>query len=325
MTSPPAAKHGAPPRPAKCALHLAGLALDIANFVATTLDELNSTDRASFVSALGAIFEHAPWVAERAHAARPFATVSDLYEAMADAVATAGETEQVALIRGHPELASKVARAGAMTAESRREQGGLGLDRLTDREFERFERLNAAYRQRFGIPFIICVRRHTRDSILDTFERRLGLDPGAERKAALQEIGHIARLRLVDAIEGPGKPKIHGRLSTHVLDTAAGKPAVGVKIALKEIGASAEGLLKEAVTNADGRTHEPLLSGAPLRIGRYQLEFDIGAYFTARGAVAADPTFLGIVPIRFAIAEPEGHYHVPLLASPWSYATYRGS
>ena len=177
MTGPPAAKHGAPPRPPKCALHLAGQALDTANFVATTLDELNSTDRASFVSALGGIFEHAPWVAERAHAARPFATVSDLYQAMAAAVATAGETEQVALIRGHPELASKVARAGAMTAESRREQGGLGLDRLSDQEFARFERLNAAYRQRFGFPFIICVRRHTRDSILDNFERRLGHNP----------------------------------------------------------------------------------------------------------------------------------------------------
>ncbi len=325
MTSPPAAKHGAPPRPPKCALHLAGQALDTANFVATTLDELNSTDRASFVSALGGIFEHAPWVAERAHAARPFATVSDLYQAMAAAVATAGETEQVALIGGHPELASKVARAGAMTAESRREQGGLGLDRLSDQEFARFERLNAAYRQRFGIPFIICVRRHTRDSIFDNFERRLGHDPEAERNTTLQEIGHIARLRLVDAVDGPGKPKTDGRLSTHVLDTVFGKPAAGVKVVLKEIGASADGLLKEAITNADGRTDEPLLSGAPLRIGRYQLEFDIGTYFASRGASSSDRPFLGVVPIRFAIAEPEGHYHVPLLASPWSYTTYRGS
>ncbi len=291
----------------------------------TTLADLNAMDRAAFVGALGGIFEHAPWVAERASAGRPFATVADLFAAMAKAVDGAAETEQLALIRGHPELAGKVARAGAMTAESRREQGGLGLDRLSEEEFARFERLNAAYRDRFGFPFIICVRRHTRDSILDNFERRLANSPAAERAAALREIGHIARLRLVDAVDGPGKPKTDGRLSTHVLDTVSGKPAAGVKVALKEIGASAEGLLREDITNADGRTDEPLLSGAPLRIGRYQLEFHIGAYFAARGTAAADPPFLDVVPIRFAIAEPEGHYHVPLLASPWSYSTYRGS
>ena len=218
-----------------------------------------------------------------------------------------------------------MARAGALTAESRREQGGLGLDRLSDAEYDRFERLNAAYAKRFGFPFIVCVRRHTRDSILDRFERRLGNSPDAERATALAEIGLIARLRLNDAVDGPGKPKTDGRLSTHVLDTVAGRPAAGVRVALVEIGASAEALLAEAVTNADGRTDAPLLTGAPLRIGRYRLDFHVGAYFASRHVVTADPPFLDIVPIRFSIAEPEGHYHVPLLASPWSYATYRGS
>jgi 2-oxo-4-hydroxy-4-carboxy-5-ureidoimidazoline decarboxylase len=293
--------------------------------VTTTLDELNSADRASFVGVLGGIFEHAPWVAESVLAKRPFATVAGLHEAMLDAVRAAGEAERLALVRRHPELGGKVARAGTLTAQSQREQGGLGLDRLSEEEFARFERLNSAYRQRFGFPFIICVRRHTRDSILDSFERRLRNDIASEQETALEEIARIARLRLVDAVDGPGKPKTEGRLSTHVLDTVAGKPAAGVRIVLKEIGASAEALLAEAVTNADGRTDAPLLSGAPLRIGRFQLEFDIGAYFAARGTSAGDPPFLGIVPVRFAIAEPEGHYHVPLLASPWSYATYRGS
>jgi 2-oxo-4-hydroxy-4-carboxy-5-ureidoimidazoline decarboxylase len=293
--------------------------------VTTTLDQLNGADRASFVGVLGAIFEHAPWVAERAFAARPFATVADLHEAMIAAVAGADVAEQLALIGGHPELAGKVARAGAMTAQSVSEQGSLGLDRLSDAEFARFEGLNAAYRQRFGFPFIICVRRHTRDSILDSFERRLANSPEAERAAALAEIGLITRLRLVDAVDGPGKPKTEGRLSTHVLDTVAGKPAQGVKVLLKEIGISAEGLLKEAMTNTDGRTDTPLIAGAPLRIGRYQLEFHVGAYFAARRVPAASPAFLDVVPVRFAIAEPEGHYHVPLLVSPWSYSTYRGS
>ena len=291
----------------------------------TTLDHLNATDRAGFVAALGGIYEMSPWVAERAVAARPFATVADLHAAMQAVVASAAADQQLALIRGHPELAGKVVRADALTAASQQEQGSLGLDRLSDAEFARFERLNAAYRERFGFPFVVCVRRHTRDSILDRFERRLGNDPDAERAAALAEIGLIARLRLVDAVDGPGKPKTDGRLSTHVLDTASGRPADGVRVELREIGASAEALLAEAVTNADGRTDAPLLAGAPLRIGRYRLDFHVGAYFATRQIGVADPPFLDIVPIRFSIAEPEGHYHVPLLVSPWSYSTYRGS
>jgi 2-oxo-4-hydroxy-4-carboxy-5-ureidoimidazoline decarboxylase len=216
--------------------------------MATDLATLNACDRGSFLAALGGIFENAPWVAEAAFAMRPFAMVADLHAAMMQAMANVGETERLALMRGHPELASKVASAGAMTAESRREQGSLGLDRLSEGELARFDRLNAAYRARFGFPFIVCVRRHTRDSLLDNFERRLANSPESERAMALQEIGHIARLRLVEAVEGPGKPKTDGRLSTHVLDTVSGKPAGGVRVVLIELGASATGLLTEAVT-----------------------------------------------------------------------------
>src|SRR5581483_3099065 len=216
-------------------------------------------------------------------------------------------------------------RAGDMTPQSRSEQGGLGLDRLSEAEYSRFRHLNAAYRERFGFPFVICVRRHTRDSILDSYERRLANSPAAERERALGEIAHISRLRLVDAVVGSGKPKTDGRLSTHVLDTVSGGPAAGVRIALKEVAGAGESLLVETTTNADGRTDAPLLAGVPLRIGRYQLEFSIGAYFAARRTLVADPPFLDVVVIRFSIAEPEGHYHVPLLVSPWSYTTYRGS
>ena len=120
-------------------------------------------------------------------------------------------------------------------------------------------------------------------------------------------------------------PKTEGRLSTHVLDNVSGKPAAGVRIALYEVGASARGLLTQAVTNADGRTDASLLSGAPLRIGTYELQFHVGDYFASRQSTLSDPPFLDIVPIRFSIAEPEGHYHVPLLVTPWSYSTYRGS
>ena len=289
------------------------------------LARLNSADRDAFVAALGGVFERAPWVAERACAQRPFATVADLLRALLAVVTSAGEADQMALIRAHPELGGRVARAGAMTPESRQEQGSLGLDRLGDAEFQRFERLNEAYRKRFDFPFIICARRHTRDSVLSEFERRLENSPHAERAAALDEIGHITRLRLVDMVDGPGKPKTEGRLSTHVLDTVSGKPAKGVRIVLKEVGASAEGVLKETATNTDGRTDAPLIGGGPLRIGSYEIAFHIGDYFAAHSVTTARPPFLGVVPIRFSIAEPEGHYHVPLLASPWAYSTYRGS
>src|SRR5688572_12220736 len=106
-----------------------------------TLDQLNALDQSGFVAVLGGVYAKAPSVAERASAARPFATVAEDYTAMQAAVAASGEAEQMVLIRGHPELAGKVARAGTMTAESRSEQGSLGLDKLSDAEFARFERL----------------------------------------------------------------------------------------------------------------------------------------------------------------------------------------
>ena len=143
-----------------------------------TLDQLNASDSAAFVAAVGDVFEHAPWVAERAYAARPFASVAALHDAMMQAVRSAPREQQLAFLRGHPELAGKVARAGAMTADSRSEQGGLGLNRLSDTDFARFERANAAYARKFGFPFIVCVRLHkSAESILAAFEQRVGNDP----------------------------------------------------------------------------------------------------------------------------------------------------
>jgi len=164
-----------------------------------TLSALNACPRDAFVDALGAIFEHAPWVAEAAFERRPFATVAALHEAMTAALLAAGAQRQMDVIRAHPDLGSKFARAD-LTAASQAEQGGLGLDRLSEPEFARFTKLNAAYRERFGFPFIICVRRHTRDSILEQFERRLHNDAAAERAAALDEIALIAELRLATLV-----------------------------------------------------------------------------------------------------------------------------
>ena len=117
-----------------------------------------------------------------------------------------------------------------------------------------------------------------------------------------------------------------GRLSTHVLDTVGGGPAGNVAVELHHMAADGGWLLvKRTLTNKDGRTDEPLLSDAAFKAGTYMLSFHIGAYFAKTGAKTASPPFLDVVPVRFGVAEPGAHYHVPLLASPWSYSTYRGS
>jgi 5-hydroxyisourate hydrolase len=116
-----------------------------------------------------------------------------------------------------------------------------------------------------------------------------------------------------------------GRLTTHVLDTVNGCPAAGMAVALFRLGDGAATPLKTLALNADGRADAPLLEGAALQPGRYRLVFDVAAYFRSRGASLPQPPFLDRVPLEFGIADAAGHYHVPLLASPWAYSTYRGS
>ena len=116
-----------------------------------------------------------------------------------------------------------------------------------------------------------------------------------------------------------------GRLTTHVLDTATGRPAAGLRIQLFRLAADSRDLIGEAVTNADGRTDAPMLEGAALRAGTYELVFHAGDYLVAHDPKLPSPPFLSDVPIRFGIADAEAHYHVPLLISPYGYSTYRGS
>jgi 2-oxo-4-hydroxy-4-carboxy-5-ureidoimidazoline decarboxylase len=285
------------------------------------LDALNEGDDDTFTEWLGGIFEHAPWVARRAASRRPFATVADLFGAMREAVEGASQGEAIALLRGHPELAL----SGAMTRDSANEQNAAGLNRLSEGEREAFGRLNAAYREKFGFPFIVCVRRHGRESILREFERRLGPPADQERQCALEEVLRIAALRLDQRVSGPDRLPVTGRLSTHVLDTAQGRPAAGIDIELFETVSDQPHLVARATTNADGRTDRPLIGDRPVPIAQYELRFHVGAYFRTMGAAPGDPAFLDVVPIRFGIAEPEAHYHVPLLVTPWGYTTYRGN
>jgi 2-oxo-4-hydroxy-4-carboxy-5-ureidoimidazoline decarboxylase len=288
--------------------------------------DLNGCSQADFVTALANIFEHSPWIAEQAAAARPFAGVRQLFEAMTAVVDRAPPEARLALIKAHPDLADKTQRAAGLTADSNAEQNSVGLDRLSNAEYEAFERVNNAYRAKFGFPYIVCVRRHTKDSILRDFERRLPNDAIAEVATSMAEITRIAALRLDQLVTSQDRLSVHGRLSTHVLDTHSGKPAAGIKVELVELCELGQSrVVARAITNSDGRTDQPLIHGRPLPIGRYELSFRVADYFAARGVPLGDPPFLDHIPLRFAVAEPEGHLHVPLLVTPWSYATYRGS
>ena len=289
------------------------------------LETLNAAPKADFVRHLGEIFEHAPWVAEQASNARPFATVNALHDAMMRVVQTAPNSAKLEFLRGHPDLAGKAARAGTMAASSVSEQAGLGLDRLSDAEFDEFQQLNAAYSKKFGLPFIVCVRRQTRDAVLAAFRRRLRNTPDTELAAAIDEIGHITRLRLSDAVVGAGMPKISGHLSTHVLDAYHGEPACGVALELFELAGQDRARIAAAVTNDAGRTDQPLIHDAPLRAGRYEIVFHLADYFRRRGLDLPDHPFVDDVVLRFGIDQPEGRYHVPVVATPWSYSTFRGS
>jgi len=116
-----------------------------------------------------------------------------------------------------------------------------------------------------------------------------------------------------------------GRLTTHVLDTAGGRPAAGMRLELSVLEGGDWKVLKTLRTNADGRTDEPLLAGERMKPAQYRIVFDVADYFRANGVTLPEPPFLDRVPLRFGIADAQAHYHVPLLCSPWSYSTYRGS
>lgn len=161
-----------------------------------SIAELNQMSQETFIEALGAVFEHSPAIAEQAWTTRPFLNIADLHQKMFAVVDVMSQEEKLALIRLHPDLGSRVKMAEA----SVNEQAGAGLDRLTAEEFERFQQLNQAYRQKFGFPFIVAVKNHTKASILQTFEQRLHYSTDAEMEQALKEIFQITRLRLEQLI-----------------------------------------------------------------------------------------------------------------------------
>jgi OHCU decarboxylase len=161
----------------------------------------STLSRSAFVARYGGVYEHSPWVAERAFDAG-LSTTEDspagLAKRMREIVDSAGAVAWLTLLRAHPELAGKLAIDGGLTKDSASEQSSAGLDRCTEEEFRRFHVLNAAYRDRFGFPFIIAVRGLTRQQILDAFERRAGNARETELRTALDQVHRIALLRLED-------------------------------------------------------------------------------------------------------------------------------
>jgi OHCU decarboxylase len=164
------------------------------------LPQLNTLPAEEFSRRLNGIFEHSPWVASRAAECRPFASRQELLAAMCRAVDEASSAEQLALIRAHPQLGLRGRSPADLTAASAREQRGAGLHAATPQDLARLEVLNAAYQEKFSMPFILAVRGHNPQSIIANMEARLANAPAIEQATAMREIGSIAGYRLADAV-----------------------------------------------------------------------------------------------------------------------------
>lgn len=172
-----------------------------------TLEELNVLNESEFVTLIGPIFEASPWIAKRTWPNQPFHNADSLHDSLCQSMHEAREEEKLALICAHPDLAGRAAGRGSLTPESTAEQAGAGLDRLTDEELASFSHMNQEYRARFGLPFVVCVGEHTKESILTSFAARLENTKERETQTALAEICKIARLRLYDLIATPAEER----------------------------------------------------------------------------------------------------------------------
>jgi 2-oxo-4-hydroxy-4-carboxy-5-ureidoimidazoline decarboxylase len=166
----------------------------------TPLNHLNIGTREAFVHICGCFFEHSRWIAERTWNHRPFTELDSLHAALCQTVRDASPDEKLKLIASHPDLVGRLAREGKVTRESSTEQAAAGLNVLSDSEIQQFEQYNAAYREKFGFPFVICARENKKDAILKAFPARLANSREQEIETALREILKIARLRLLDAV-----------------------------------------------------------------------------------------------------------------------------
>ena len=165
-----------------------------------SLERLNSEAVDRLLPVCGGFFEHSPWIVEQALTRRPFSSLAAFHAACMETIAAADDRRRVELIAAHPDLVGRLAREGRLTRESTAEQAAAGLDRLSGEEADAFEHYNAAYRERFGFPFVICARENRKEAILAAFPRRLQQSRAAEIETAIEQIGQIAWLRMQDAI-----------------------------------------------------------------------------------------------------------------------------
>ncbi len=287
----------------------------------TTLAALNAMPATDFRAALAPVFENASWVAEGVAAKRPFASLTALHKTMTALIGAQSDEAQIAFLRGHPRLSPETLRKGT-TAESTAEQTAAGIGALDKATIAKLTALNAAYDEKFGFPFILAVRAASLPTMLATFERRLAASPEAERAEALAEIQAISWMRLLDRVQ----PAPTGSLSTHVLDTVRAMPAAGLGVELWGPDAAGQPMCLESfITDANGASERDLLGEGRLRAGTYEWRYDTPTYFAARGYPTPARSFLGKVSVTFSVWNPEEHFHVPLLLTPGSYMTYRGS
>lgn len=297
-----------------------------------TVAELLSKSKEEILDFLGGVYEHSPWVAEQFYAEHiepaksevRMSNVREIFHTMSNIVNNSSREQKLTLLRSHPDLCEKVEKLATLTKESQIEQSSAGLDTLTDGEKARFAGMNTKYREKFGFPFILAARNVTKYTVLSAIEGRLNLSEETEFSGALFQVQKIAWMRILAAFRITGQK---GFLTCHVLDTANGCPAANMKIQLHRIKpAEKSGLIKEFITNDDGRLPSgPALRDEEFLVGTYEWVFYVGDYFARFNMKTNGIPFLDEVPLRFGMDDPEEHYHVPLLVSPWSYSTYRGS
>lgn len=298
----------------------------------TTVSELLSKPKDDILTMLGGIYEHSSWVAEgfynefvhRKDTSETITSVRDLFQCMSSIVDTSTREQKMDLLCAHPDLCAKIDALKKLTKSSQEEQSNAGLETLTDDERNQFSKMNSEYREKFGFPFILAARNVTKYTVLSAIEGRLKMPIESEFHGALFQVSKIAWMRLLAAFKVTGQK---GFLTCHVLDTANGCPAANMRVQLHRITPKENaGLLKEFKTNDDGRLPGgPALKGDDFLVGKYQWIFFVGDYFARKNTQTCGIPFLDEIPLTFGMDDPEEHYHVPLLVSPWSYSTYRGS
>jgi 2-oxo-4-hydroxy-4-carboxy-5-ureidoimidazoline decarboxylase len=284
-----------------------------------TLATLNALPADAFEAVIAPLFENAPWVTAGLAAMRPFASLTALHAVAIGRLYAADDAGKHSFLRGHPML-SPAALLRGITADSMAEQRSAGIDGLNAGDAAKLDAANTAYLARFSFPFILAVRDVSVATILTAMQRRSTASPAAELLEALREVEVISWLRLLDRV----LPASTGGISTHVLDTVRTGPGAGLEGELWHIPSGAgSSRVAHFVTDKSGRAATMLGDGA-LMAGIYELRLEVAAYLAGMGVSTLDRSLFPSVSVRFAVMNPEEHFHVLVLLSNGAYTAYRG-